>query len=255
MLRNERLQRVAVETSQRQSSRRGFLSGSAKLAGGGALALALAGSPLSVFAQDRGGVPGEANEFPGDLDVLNYALTLEHLEKNFYIQAVEKFSEAEIEDYLKARRFGPAVYSGAYQRIVNVRNHEITHVKTLQQVIMDLGGDPVPPCEYDFSAALTDVQTFLGTSAVLENTGVRAYDGAIALIESRVIQTASATIATVEARHAGYFNLLNKKNPFPQTFDRAILPEQIIEAVLATGLIVSCPVAPPIPDEPNGCTP
>ena len=191
----------------------------------------------------------------GDVDVLNYALTLEHLEANFYIEAVNTFSESEIESYIAAQGFGPAVADTAWQRIIDVRDHEVIHVQTLQQVITNLGGTPVPPCVYNFDGALASVQSFLATSMTLENTGVMAYDGAIDLIESRQIQTAGATIATVEARHASYFNLLNGSNPFPAAFDTPVEPPQIIEAVLATGLIVSCPVPPPIPDQPRGCPP
>ena len=207
---------------------------------------------LTVSATSPGNNQGRQQ---ADCDVLNYALTLEHLEANFYIQAVETFSEAQMEDYIAGMNFGPAVSSEVYQRVVDVRDHEVTHVETLISVLESLGCDPVPPCEYDFSGALADVATFFATSQVLEDTGVMAYDGAIDLIESRTLQTAAATIATVEARHASYFRLLNQLNPFPAPFDEPIEPAGIIEAVLATGLIISCPVAPPVPDMPRRCTP
>ena len=99
----------------------------------------------------------------------------------------------------------------------------------------------MPACSFDFSKGLTDVGTFLATSRVLENTGVMAYDGAIRFIENRDLVQAGATIATVEARHAAYFNLINRASPFPDAFDTPKKPSDIITAVLATGFVTDCP--------------
>lgn len=243
----EKIAQEIARRGQQTTTRRTLLSRSAKLAGAG-VAVSVAASPLTAFARRR---PGPGPGYPGrgknDLDVLNYALTLEHLEANFYIAGVDAFSENEVEDYFADHDFGPSVSESVYERLIDVRDHEVTHVNTLISVIESLGGEPVPPCNYDFSGPLASVQAFFATAQVLEDTGVRAYDGAIALIKSPDLQTAGATIATVEARHASYFRLLNMLNPFPAAFDEATPPEQIIAEVLATGLIVSCPVPPPVP--------
>jgi hypothetical protein len=278
-----------------QSTRRQFLAGSAKIAAAtGAVAVGLTALPsiagaqtteeckreaarryreglqacgkdqrcrLDVYRQYRADLdacrvqPPPPPQENGDIDVLNYALTLEHLEANFYIQGVDAFSAFDLESYLLSQNFGTAIATTAYSRIIDIRDHEVTHVETLQNVITSLGGTPVPPCNYDFSSAFVDVATFLATTAVLENTGVSAYDGAIALIESRSLQTASATIATVEARHASYANELNGVSGFPAAFDTPVAPQEIINAVLATGFIISCPVPPPVPNQPGPATP
>jgi hypothetical protein len=254
MFDSRRVTDIVATLGQRESSRRRFLANSAKL-GGGAVALALAGSPVAAFAHGRtGGSVGRGGGGGNDLDVLNYALTLEHFEAAFYNAGVDTFNESDWETNLRNLNFGGAVADTGWERLIDVKNHENTHVDTLMQVIQSLGGTPVPPCNYDFSGVLGDIGTFLATAMVLENTGVMAYDGAVALIESRAILSAAATIATVEARHASYFNLLNGVNPFPAAFDTGMSPQAIIDAVLATGLVVSCPVAPPIPDQPSGCT-
>jgi hypothetical protein len=236
------------EQRERVYSRRGLLGGGAKFAGAGVLAVALAGTPLVASARGRRPSPGGGGRKGDDLDVLNYALTLEHLEANFYIQGVDAFSETSWNSLIASMGFGMAVSGSAWEYLTDVRDHEVTHVNALISVIESLNGDPVPPCEYDFSAALASEEAFLATAMVLENTGVMAYDGAIARIGDGGLITAAATIATVEARHASYFNLLNGANPFPAAFDTATAPADIIAAVLATGLVVSCPVAPPIPD-------
>ena len=74
------------EAHQRLSSRRTFLSGSAKLLGGGALALGLGAAP--AFAKgnhdddEDNNQGGKKNNGSGvsDVDILNYALVLERLE-------------------------------------------------------------------------------------------------------------------------------------------------------------------------------
>jgi rubrerythrin len=216
-----------LAAARRPGTRRG-------LVGGGALALAAlaaAAAPggRAALAQSRqaggngGGTGGGGDDGYTDLEVLNYALTLEHLEYAFYRDGLERFSAR---DFNRAG-FGPP----AYGRLKTIREHERIHVETLTDVITDLGGDPVEeaPC-YAFADAFRSVESFLATAQLLENTGVMAYDGAIALIDAPELQTAGATIATVEARHAAYLNDLNGDSPFPAAFDEPKTPEQILAA-------------------------
>jgi hypothetical protein len=77
-----------------------------------------------------------------------------------------------------AANFSDAGYSNqVYTYFVLIRNHEIAHVKTLQEAIFALGGTPVPACNYTFP--VTSVTDFVATARILENTGISAYDGAI----------------------------------------------------------------------------
>ena len=66
---------------------------------------------------------------------------------------------------------------------------------------------------------------------MLDNTGLKAYDGAIAHIFAAAYLTAGATIAAVEARHASYLNLLNRTLQFPAAFDMPVWPRRICETV------------------------
>jgi rubrerythrin len=213
--------------AQRLSSRRGFLTGSAKLLGGGALALGLGAAPALAKGNDDddGKKPGRVS----DVDILNYALVLERLEYEFYRRYLNRFSERQIEGAAIFDGFGNKVRSKIYQNLVRIRNHEETHVETLKKVIKSLGGKPVGDSEYDFG--VKNVADFVATAQVLEDTGVSAYDGAIAYIHRPGLQTASATIATVEARHASYLRLLNGKVPFPDAFDEPVAPRKVCEAV------------------------
>ena len=219
------------DAQQRLSSRRGFLSGSAKLLGGGALALGLGAAP--AFAKGNGDHDDKKNGKNGngvsDVDILNYALVLERLEYEFYRRYLDKYSEGQIEGAAIFDGFGSKVRSKIYENLVRIRNHEQTHVKTLVAVIKSLGGEPVGDSEYDFG--VNSVKEFVATAQTLEDTGVMAYDGAIAYIDKAGLQTASATIATVEARHASYLRLLNGEVPFPAPFDKPKSPQQVCELV------------------------
>jgi rubrerythrin len=155
--------------------------------------------------------------------VLNYALTLEHLENAFYRDGLDQFDEAAFEE----AGVGPA-----RERLVQIGEHEQEHVDTLTQVVTDLGGEPVEEGEYLFDDAFVDVATFLATAQVFENTGVSAYQGAAQyLIEEDELLTAALNIHSVEARHAAYLNGLNGVTPFPAAVDTPLSPDEVVGAI------------------------
>jgi rubrerythrin len=214
------------------TSRRGFLTGSAKLLGGGALALGLGAAPAFAKGNDEDKKKQEGKRNNGgvsDVEILNFALVLERLEYEFYRRYLKRFNEGEIEGAAIFDGFGNKVRSQIYENLVRIRNHEKTHMQTLIKVIESLGGKPVGDSEYDFG--VKSVADFVATAQVLEDTGVMAYDGAIAYIHRPGLQTAGATIATVEARHASYLRLLNGEVPFPDAFDEPKAPRRVCELV------------------------
>lgn len=218
---DERIKTIADRLREgTPTSRRSVLKKSAA-AGAGTLALSVAGSNTAL-AHDAD------DDDVSDVDVLNYALTLEHLEYAFYRDHLEKFDSNDFECADSLADFGDHVRGDVRSRLEEVREHEETHVDALTSTIKDLGGDPVEETKYDFG--VEDVDEFLAVAAVLENTGVSAYDGAIKLIEDEDLLTAGATIATVEARHASYLNLLNGESPFPDAFDEAKSMDEVLEA-------------------------
>lgn len=177
----------------------------------------------SLIGSGRNAVAGPATqrllaaqtEFESDVDVLNYALTLEHLEAAFY-QLVPDYEFQE-------DGFGNSITD----YLTTIGEHETAHVDTLTQVITDLGGEPVEAAEYDFG--VTDTASFLATAAALENTGVSAYDGAAASIEDPGLLTAAGSIVAVEARHAAYLNLLTGEIPFPSAVETPLTPDEVLE--------------------------
>jgi hypothetical protein len=155
-------------------------------------------------------------EFTSDIDVLNYALTLEHLEAAFYQMTG---------DYdLGTDGYGNPINDW----LAAVGEHETAHVETLTQVINDLGGEPVAAAQYDFG--VTDAASFLTTAASMENLGVAAYDGAGAAIQDPGLLTAAGSIVAVEARHASYLNLITGASPFPAAYETPMSPDDVLAA-------------------------
>jgi hypothetical protein len=208
-----------VAAERRCLSRRGVLAGSLRVAAGAAATMSLAAVPgIRRLAA--------AQELQTDLDVLNYALTLEHLEYAFYRDGVGLFT-------FDADSRGMSIDDN----LAAIRDHEGEHVSTLVKVIADLGGTPVEEARYDFGDAYDDPTAFLLTAGALENTGVSAYDGAARFITDPELLTAAGSIVAVEARHASYLNLLNGEVPFPSAFEMPKTPAEILE--IAGPFIVS----------------
>lgn len=166
---------------------------------------------------------------PSDAEILNYALTLEHLEDTFYSQALSKFT---VDDF-KAANFSEA----AYNRIKAIGKDESAHVKFLTAGLTAAGAKPVAACTYDFG--YKDVPSFMATASVLEGVGVSAYLGAAADIMSKTYLTAAGSILTVEARHSSYIRNTIGSSPFPAPFDNPLSYNSVY--TLAAQFIKSCP--------------
>ena len=203
-----------IARERRRMSRRSLLGGSLKLAGGAAVAMSLTTVPGALGMRSM----AVAQEMTSDLDVLNYALTLEHLEHAFYRDGIGLFS------------FGNDSRGQSIDtNFAAIRDHERAHVETLASVIADLGGTPVEEATYDFGDAYTDPMAFMMTAAALENTGVSAYDGAGQFITDPELLTAAGSIVAVEARHASYLNLLTGQIPFPAAFETPLMMDEVLE--------------------------
>lgn len=183
----------------------------------------LTGGNAAVGSQPaRARLLAAAQEFTDDIDVLNYALTLEHLEYAFYRDGLAGYT---------ADNFG----EGIFDNLTLVRDHEGAHVDILVTTITDLGGTPVAEASYDFGYANAD--GFLAVAAALENTGVSAYDGAGAAIQNPDLLTAAGSIVAVEARHASYLNLVTGADPFPAAFETPLSRAEVL--AIAGPFIVS----------------
>jgi hypothetical protein len=151
---------------------------------------------------------------PAVIQVLQYALTLEHFEAAFYVQG------------FNAAGLIPTADRAAIQII---RDSETKHVDFLKKVLTSIMQTPVAAkASYDFTAGtgtsagagngpfkpvFTDYATFLAVAQVLEDTGVRAYKGrAGELVGQPVFLTAALGIHAVEARHAAKIRYMRRMN-------------------------------------------
>jgi hypothetical protein len=152
----------------------------------------------------------------GDVDVLNYALTLEYLESTFYTMGVKQVGGLSSDEKTLAER---------------LRDDEDAHVDALTATIRKLGGKPAARPTFDFGAAFESRAAFLKTANTLEDTGVSAYNGAATSISSAEVLAAAGGIVQIEARHAALIRLARDRTPAPAAFDTASSMEKVLAAV------------------------
>lgn len=187
------------EVVQRALTRRNALMKAGKWTLGAALAssvpVAFGLSARSAFGQS---LPQQV------VDVLNYALTLEYLEDEFYRRG------------LQASGLIPAAARPTFQLI---SDHEAAHVALLKSV---LGSRAVAKPTFDFTGGngagngpfnpFSDYNIFLALSQGFEDTGVRAYKGQAAkLKDTPDVLTTALQIHSIEARHASQVRRMRGK--------------------------------------------
>lgn len=158
-----------------------------------------------------------------DVDILNFALTLEYLESAFYSEAVMKGALSR-----ETKTFASVV-----------AGHEAAHVASLKGA---LGSSAVAKPKFDFKDTTSNQAMFQATSEVLEYTGVSAYLGQVGNITSKKVLGAAGSILPVEAWHAAWIADLRrhggKPYPAPMAFAEGKTMAQILTAVKGTGFIV-----------------
>ena len=162
-----------------------------------------------------------------DIKILQYALTLEYLEAEFYAQANANGAIKKPDLKVFAEITG---------------KHEAAHVKTLKSV---LGSKAPKKPTFDFKDTVTDQDKFAATAQAVEDIGVSAYAGQGPNILQRPIVVAALSIHSVEARHAAWIRFINSGGqgeeanlPAPAGFDKARTEGQVLKLVNGTGFIV-----------------
>jgi glutamine cyclotransferase len=155
---------------------------------------------------------GSALAASPDVDILNFALTLEYLETAFY----EKGKTVGLSGQAKslAKSFG---------------DEEAAHVAALTKAISASGGKPVKKPMFVFP--VKDQKSFLKLAYVLENTGVGAYNGAGPSLQSKALLAAAGSIVQIEARHAASIAVLTGMSITPNgAFDKPLTKKQVLAA-------------------------
>lgn len=194
------IEKVDPEVYEKLDGRRRAMKEFARFSG----KVALASLPIalgSMFKKSYGQTPGSGLI----TDTLNFALTLEYIEYNFYIKGVATAG------LIPA---GPELTA-----LTTIRDHENAHVNFLKIAITALGATPVSftAAQFDFTAhgafptVFSDYDTFLAVAQTFEDTGVRAYKGqATNLMANNDILTAALKIHSVEGRHASHIRQMRK---------------------------------------------
>ena len=146
----------------------------------------------SASSSSVGGMTDEPKAASGrDLEIVQYALTLEHLETDFYNAVIDA-------GVIKDKALGETAKM--------IRDNEQEHVDALTATVEKLGGKPMRP-ETTFDAVLEGgPDKVLRTAAAVENLGAAAYLGQAGRIQSKEILAAALAIHSVEGRHAAALN-------------------------------------------------
>jgi rubrerythrin len=157
-----------------------------------------------------------------DVAILNYALTLEYLQADFY-------TETQRLRAITGRLARVPRQLGAVER---------AHVKAIQKV---LGEKAVKKPSFNFRGTTEDPDKFLKTAVAFEDLAVEAYKGQAPRIQSPALLAAAVAIHSVEARHAAWMRYLVGIRPAASAFDKSRPIGEVRRIVASTNFVVAGP--------------
>ncbi len=219
----ERLARDDVERKQ-------FLKRAGKGMGAGAAATSLAAfiaacgssssssssmtsSASSAAAPAASATTSSSASSSGDLAIVNYALTLEYLESQFYDKVIKS-----------------GLFSGKNLSVIKTfGGEEAQHVIALKKVASSLGTPAMMPTG---KFPIKNAAQVTKLASAVENLGAAAYLGQAGNIQSKEILAAALAIHSIEARHAATLNLVLMKSPTPDgAFAKPMTMSQVLAVV------------------------
>ena len=220
---------VVEQLARDDVERKKFLKIAGKKIGAGAAATGLAAfiaacgsssssSSSAIGSSSSAAAAGTTSTDPsssgsGDLAIVNYALTLEYLESQFYAKVANS-----------------GLFSGKTLSVLkSFGAEEAQHVIALKKVAASLG---TPAAEPTGKFPLKSASQVAKLAAAVENLGAAAYLGQAGNIQSKEILAAALAIHTIEARHAATLNTLIKKSPTPDgAFAKPMTMAQVLAVV------------------------
>ena len=201
------IEQVDPEIYERLDTRRSVMKGFANLSG----KLALSAIPLALGSM-LSKAYGQSTTTTVT-DTLQFALTLEYLEAEFYNNVVN------------APGLAVSLTGAARTAMQKIAADENAHVAFLKAALTAAGVTPVAKPTFDFTAGngtgtgpfsgaaspFTNYTITLAMAQTFEDTGVRAYKGQAGnLISNNDVLTAALQIHSVEARHASHIRQMRR---------------------------------------------
>ena len=188
------------------TSRKRFLKMAGGVGAGGMLAAFLAAcgeeeksssaAAPAPAKEMKGGSAANSQFGKGDLGILNYALTLEFLEAQFYADVIKS---------------GKVTDKQIAAVATEIRKNEDEHVDALTQAVKQAGGKPAKKPKTDFTSVIDGgPEMILATAAKVENVGAAAYLGQAGFIKDKAVLASALAIHAVEAEHAAAINTVAK---------------------------------------------
>jgi hypothetical protein len=189
------------------------MAGGAGAASFGAFVLAACGSSKSSTTASTAAATGSSSSATTtDIGILNYALTLEYLEREFYKKVI-----------------AAGLFKGSVGSLIkDFGAQEATHVEALKGAVEKMGGTPAANPNGKFP--VNSASQVANLAYEVENLGAAAYLGQAPLIQSPEVLAAALAIHSVEARHASSIGTLVKKSITP---DGAFAKPDDMSTVLA----------------------
>ncbi len=212
---------LQINDDQQRLSRRNLFR-TAGMAAGAALAgsMLMTSSDADTMAGHMATDSPTMSDTANDLAILNYALTLEYLETDFYTRVV---AANDANPYLDARQ------SMAAHKL---REDEAAHVATITQVITSMGGTPVASPKFTFPREAFDSPIgFLLFAATLEVTGTSAYLGQAPRVRSKDVLKGAASIYGIEARHTGLIRFMLGEVFAPHDVETPLSMDEVLARV------------------------
>ncbi|KAJ3719069.1 ferritin-like domain-containing protein [Lentinula guzmanii] len=165
-----------------------------------------------------------------DIQILNCALYIEHLESALYSEGLSRFS---VQNFVDA-----GLEPWMYGRLQEILEHEETHVNYLRTAVANAGGHPIGRCAYNFP--YDDPMSFVELASKFETIGTAAYHGASAMLTDEQYVSASGAILGIEARHSGWIDSsVRKVSAWSGAFGVPLNCGQML--TLVSPYIESCP--------------
>jgi len=174
------------------------MAGAAGASSFGAFVLAACGSSTKTASTTASTTAAtSASATMTDIGILNYALTLEYLEREFYKKVI-----------------AAGLFSGKVGALVkDFGTQEATHVEALKGAVQKMGGTPAANPNGKFP--IETASQVANLAYEVENLGAAAYLGQAPHIQNPEVLAVALAIHSVEARHAATLGTLVKKSLTP----------------------------------------